>query len=189
MVGDVTPTFFATLAAWHKWLDQHHANESSLIVGLYKTSTGRKSITWPESVDGALCYGWIDGVRKRIDDESYLIRFSPRKPGSIWSAVNIKRVGALIDEGLMTAAGLRAFEARTENKSRIYAYEQREVAALSPDEDAHFRSHSAAWAYYSTRAPSYRQRTLWWIVSAKQAATRASRLVKLIAASADQRTL
>lgn len=187
MVGDVTPTFFATPAAWRKWLERHHAKETSLIVGFYKTSTAHKSITWPESVDAALCFGWIDGVRKRIDDESYLIRFTPRKPGSIWSAVNIKRVGELTEAGLMTPAGLRAFEARTAHKSRVYAYEQPEVATLTPDEEQYFRSHKAAWAYYSTSAPSYRKRTLWWVVSAKQATTRAKRLDRLIEASAEKR--
>ena len=189
MIGDVTPTFFATPAAWRRWLEQNQANETSIVVGFYKTSTGRQSITWPESVDAALCFGWIDGVRKRIDDESYLIRFTPRKKGSIWSAVNIKRVGVLTEEGAMAPAGVRAFAARTENKSRIYAYEQRDVATLTHEEDTHFRSHPIAWEYYSTRAPSYRQRTLWWIVCAKQATTRASRLEKLIVTSAEQRTL
>lgn len=189
VVGDVAPKFFATPAAWRKWLEKNHATVSSLVVGFYKTATGYKSITWPESVDGALCFGWIDGVRKRIDDESYLIRFTPRKKGSIWSSVNIKRVGELIADGLMAPAGLKAFEARTDAKSNIYAYEQRDVATLTAEEEAHFRSHTAAWEFFAKRGPSYRQRMIWWIVSAKQSKTRESRLAKLILISAAKQTL
>src|SRR5205807_717951 len=122
------PTFFATPETFRAWLAEHHERETSLVVGFYKRGTGRPSITWPESVDEALCVGWIDGVRKRIDEHSYLIRFSPRKPGSIWSAVNIKRANELIELGRMRPAGLAAFERRTERRSQIYAYEQDEAA-------------------------------------------------------------
>lgn len=146
-------------------------------------------MTWPESVDQALCHGWIDGVRKRVDDERYQIRFTPRKSGSIWSAVNIARVEVLTAEGLMTPAGVRAFEARTAGKSRVYAYEQKEHAALAPAEEALFKADAAAWHWFTLRAPSYRKRMLWWIVSAKQATTRERRLASLIDASAKQQLL
>src|SRR5438477_9019122 len=118
------PLFFPSPSAWRAWLEKHHADTTELWVGLYKRESGRPSITWPESVDGALCFGWIDGVRRRIDDVSYSIRFTPRKPVSTWSAVNIRRVEQLIGDGLMHSAGMKAFEARQEKRSRIYSFEQ-----------------------------------------------------------------
>ena len=118
-------TFFATPDAWRDWLVEHHATVAELWVGFHKRATGKPSLTWPQAVDGALCFGWIDGVRQRIDEEAYRIRFTPRRPGSIWSAVNVRRAHALVAEGLMTPAGLRAFEARDERRTALYAYEQR----------------------------------------------------------------
>ncbi len=121
------PKFFPTLAAWRAWLEKHHHDHDELLVGFYKKDSGKPSITWPESVDGALCFGWIDGVRRRIDEVSYSIRFTPRRPRSIWSAVNIKRVEELAQQGLMSAAGIQAFEARQEDRSRIYSFEQASI--------------------------------------------------------------
>jgi len=182
------PTFFPTPADFRRWLEKHHTTEKELLVGFYKTSSGKPSITWPESVDQALCFGWIDGLRKRVDDESYTIRFTPRKPTSTWSAVNIKRVQELTQLGLMTPAGLKAFEARKENKSGIYAYEQR-TAALPPEYEKTLRKNKAAWTFFQAQPASYRKTAMWWIVSAKQEATRLKRLEQLIAHSAQGQTV
>src|SRR5216683_1751207 len=132
------PTFFATPAAWRDWLEKHHDRRQELLVGFYKKDSGKPSITWPESVDQALCFGWIDGVRRRIDDVSYSIRFTPRKRSSNWSAINIRRVADLTKLGLMRPAGLKAFEGRSEDKSRIYAYENA-VRTLEPAAEKTFR--------------------------------------------------
>jgi len=133
--GFVEPTFFATPAGFRDWLEVHHADAPELLVGYYKKGSGRASMTWPESVDEALCFGWIDGIRRRIDDERYSIRFTPRRARSVWSAVNIRRAGELIAEGRMTPAGLAAFEARDEARSAIYSYEQRHKAKLDPEQE------------------------------------------------------
>jgi uncharacterized protein YdeI (YjbR/CyaY-like superfamily) len=138
------PTFFPTPAAFRAWLEEHHATADVLLVGFHKVGSGKPSITWPESVDEALCFGWIDGIRKSIDEHRYTIRFTPRKPGSIWSSVNIKRAQALIERGLMRPAGLRAFEARRENKSGIYSYEQRNVELPEPYRGL-LKANTAAW--------------------------------------------
>ena len=182
------PTFFPTPADFRRWLEKHHATEKELLVGFYKTSSGRASLTWPESVDQALCFGWIDGIRKRVDDESYTIRFTPRKPTSTWSAVNIKRVQALTQLGLMTPAGLKAFEARKENKSGIYSYEQR-TATLPPEYEKALKKNKAAWTFFQAQPASYRKMAMWWIVSAKQEATRLKRLDQLMAYSAQGQTV
>lgn len=177
------PTFFASAAEFRHWLEEHHDTAGELIVGFYKTGSGQPSITWPESVDEALCFGWIDGVRKRIDDASYLIRFSPRRPGSVWSAVNIASAQRLIAAGRMTPAGLKAFEARKENKSGIYSYEQRR-AELEEPYNSLLQQNEAAWNFFQSQPPSYRKGVSWFILSAKQEATRLKRLEKLIAYSA-----
>ena len=177
------PTFFATPAHFRAWFAQHAATQTELIVGFYKRDAGKPSITWPESVDEALCVGWIDGVRKRIDDEAYMIRFTPRKPTSTWSAINIERVRVLTEEGRMTEAGLKAFALRREAKSKIYAYEQAETATLTPQEEKLFRKNKAAWKFFEAQPPGYRHQMLWRIVSAKREATRAARLAKLVEAS------
>lgn len=174
------PRYFASPAAFRAWLSKHAATATELVVGFKKRHTGVPSITWPEAVDEALCVGWIDGVRHRIDDEHYKIRFTPRKAGSTWSAVNIARMAVLEGEGRVQAAGRAAFEHRSEKKSGIYAYEQRDAAALSAAELRLFKKHAAAWAWFEQQAPSYRQKVLWWVVSAKQATTRERRLVALI---------
>lgn len=187
--GAAVPQFFATPADFGRWLRQHGDSASELSVGFHKKGSGLPSITWPEAVDEALCVGWIDGVRHGIDASSYRIRFTPRKPGSIWSAVNIARVGVLSAEGRMQPAGLAAFARRSAEKSKVYAYEQASVPALSPDEDAALRAHAVAGAYYAALPPGYRQRMVWWVVSAKQAATRQKRFAAFLDACASQKRL
>lgn len=177
------PVFFDTPTAYRAWLRQHAAMASELIVGFRKRATGLPSMTWPESVDEALCVGWIDGVRRRIDDATYRIRFTPRKATSTWSAVNIARVLALQAEGRMTPAGLAAFERRREERSVIYAYEQADQASLDAAEEAEFRRHREAWRFLQAQAPSYRHRAIWRVVSARRAPTRRARLLALIDAS------
>jgi uncharacterized protein YdeI (YjbR/CyaY-like superfamily) len=178
--GVVEPRFFATPAELRAWLQAHHADEPELLIGFYKKGSGRPSITWPESVDEALCFGWIDGIRRRIDDESYSIRFTPRRPRSIWSAVNIKRAQELIAEGRMTPAGLAAFEARDEQRSAVYSYEQRQRVALEPEQEQRLRANAAAWEWFQSRPPSWRQAAVYWVTSAKRPETRERRLATLI---------
>jgi uncharacterized protein YdeI (YjbR/CyaY-like superfamily) len=176
---DVKPTFLRSAAAFRKWLQQHNATKQELLVGFYKTGSGKPSITWPESVDEALCFGWIDGVRKRLDDLSYTIRFTPRKPGSTWSSINIKRVEALVKEGRMTPAGLKAFAARRENKTGIYSYEQRPDNLVEPYASL-LASNSRAAKFFAQQAPSYRRAAIWWVISAKREETRLKRAQTLI---------
>jgi uncharacterized protein YdeI (YjbR/CyaY-like superfamily) len=183
------PTFFATAAEFRRWLKQHHRSERELWVGFHKKSSGRPSLTWPESVDEALCFGWIDGVRRTIDSESYAIRFTPRKRGSIWSAVNTRRAEEFIREGRMQPAGLRAFEARDPAKSGVYSFEQRRGARLSAEAEARFRANPAAWRFFESQPPGYRRTAVWWVVSAKREATRARRLETLIDDSAAGRRI
>ncbi|WP_088285777.1 YdeI family protein [Ideonella sp. A 288] len=178
------PTFFATAREFGAWLAAHGATEPQLIVGFHKRDSGRPSMTWPESVDEALCVGWIDGVRARIDEHSYKIRFTPRKPTSTWSAVNIERVRVLQAEGRMTPAGLAAFAQRREARSKVYAYEQAAQAVLDAADEARFRAHRQAWAFFEAQPPGYRHLAVWRIVSAKRPDTRQARLDKLIEASA-----
>ncbi len=183
------PLFFATPADFRAWFKKHAATSPELIVGFHKKGTGTPSITWPESVDEALCVGWIDGVRKRIDDDTYQIRFTPRKSTSNWSAINIARVADLTSQGRMQPAGLAAFARRSEAKSGIYAYEQRHSAVHSPDFEARFRKQKKAWAFFEAQPPGYRKQMIWRIVSAKQEATREKRLLGLIEASKEERRL
>jgi len=176
------PAFFASAAEFHSWLERHHDSETALLVGLYKRATGR-GLTYPEALDEALAFGWIDGVRKRLDDEAYTIRFTPRKPKSVWSAINIKRVKQLTAEGRMQPAGLRAFAGRDEKKARQYSYE-RETQALDPALAAELRANRKASAFFEAQPPGYRKIATFWIMSAKQEATRARRLAHLIERSA-----
>ena len=178
------PQFFATLAEWRAWLEVHHADTEQLWVGFYKRDSGRPSITWPESVDGALCFGWIDGVRHSIDAIRYKIRFTPRKPRSTWSAINIKRAKELSKLGVMHAAGLAAFEKRDGDKSAIYSYEQRKTARLPPAFEKQFRTHADAWAFFQSQAPWYQRTSALWVISAKKEDTRLRRLATLIDCSA-----
>jgi uncharacterized protein YdeI (YjbR/CyaY-like superfamily) len=177
--------YFSSPAAFRKWLEKNHAKSEELLVGFYKVGSGKPSLTWPQSVDQALCYGWIDGVRRSVDEERYTIRFTPRKSRSTWSAVNIRRVGELLEEGLMQPAGIAAFERRESARSGIYSYEQR-PRDVEPELEAKIRAGGAkAWAYFSAQPPSYRRAAQWWVISAKKEETRERRLATLIALSAE----
>ena len=177
------PRFFSTPDAFRGWLEKNHETAEELWVGFYKRGTERRSITWPESVDQALCFGWIDGLRKSLDEASYVIRFTPRKTTSTWSAVNVRRVGELTKSGLMSEAGLRAFEARRADRTAIYSFERTTPAALEPDEEKKLRASAHAAAFFDAQAPWYRQTATHWVVSAKKPETRARRLETLIACS------
>jgi len=159
------------------------------LVGFYKRGSGKPSITWPESVDQALCFGWIDGIRRRVDDVSYTIRFTPRRTGSIWSSINIKRVAELETLGHMKKAGLAAFARRSEEKSRIYAYEQRFHSKLEPEQEKKFRANKKAWAFFQAQAPWYQRTVTYYIVSAAREETRAKRLQRIIDESAQGRRI
>jgi uncharacterized protein YdeI (YjbR/CyaY-like superfamily) len=178
------PTFFTTPEQFRAWLEKHHATAGELWVGYYKKASGKPTMTWAESVDQALCFGWIDGVRKSLGPDSYLNRFTPRTARSTWSAVNIRRAKELIDLGLMHPAGLRAFERRTDERSAIHSYEQRRSAPLPRDLQRRFRSNAQAWSFFETQPPSYRQAAIWWVVSAKREETRDRRLSQLVEHSA-----
>ncbi len=182
------PKYFRTPTDLRKWLEQHHGVARELWAGYYKINSRKPSIAWPESVDEALCYGWIDGIRKSVDDSRYTIRFTPRKPGSIWSAVNIERARALTKQGRMQPAGLTAFHARKENRSGIYSYEQRSATLVEPYA-TRLRQNAAAWAFFQARPASYQKAVNWWVVGARQEATRLSRLEQLIDDSAHGRTI
>jgi uncharacterized protein YdeI (YjbR/CyaY-like superfamily) len=171
--------FFPSPAALRRWFDAHHATAPELWVGFYRTASRRPSVTWPESVDEALRVGWIDGIRKRVDDVSYVIRFTPRRPRSIWSAVNIRRAEALIQVGQMRPAGLAAFQARRENRSGKYSYEQRRDRFDEPYQGM-LRQDEAAWAFFQAQPASYRKTAVWYVVSAKKEETRLKRLKSLI---------
>lgn len=182
------PTFFATPAEFRAWLEDHHGGAQELLVGFFKKGSGRPSITWPEAVDQALCFGWIDGVRKGIDDVSYTIRFTPRKSRSTWSAVNIKRAEELSNLGLMSPAGLKAFEARTDERSAIYSYERKNVE-LGEAYERQFRTNPAAWDFFQAQTAWYRRAATWWVISAKKEETQRKRLATLIEDSAHGRTI
>jgi len=177
------PVFFEDAPAFRAWLAVHAHDAHELLVGFHKVGTGKPCMSWSESVDQALCFGWIDGVRKRVDEHRYQIRFSPRKPTSIWSAINIERVRVLTEAGRMKPAGLAAFAQRREHKSRVYSFEQAGEVALAPDDERRFRRHKKAWAYFQQQPPGYRKQMIWRILSAKQPATRERRLAALIEAS------
>jgi uncharacterized protein YdeI (YjbR/CyaY-like superfamily) len=185
MATRISPTFFRTAADFRRWLQKHNRTEQEIWVGFYKKDTGRPSITWPESVDEALCFGWIDGLRKSIDADSYMNRFTPRRKGSIWSAVNTRRMAELIRARRVRAAGRKAFEARDEKKSGVYSFEQRrEAAKLDRVREARFKANAAAWTFFQAQPPGYRKMATWFVMSAKQDATRLRRLDILIANSA-----
>jgi uncharacterized protein YdeI (YjbR/CyaY-like superfamily) len=176
--------FFATPAAWRAWLEKNHAKAESIRVGFYKKGTGRPSITWPESVDEALSFGWIDGVRRSLGPEAYEIRFTPRKPTSIWSAVNVKRVAELERMGKMTDAGRAAFARRKEAQTAIYSYEQRTTAVLPPEMKKRLDANKKARAWFESQAPYYKRMATYWVISAKKEETREKRLATLVACSA-----
>jgi uncharacterized protein YdeI (YjbR/CyaY-like superfamily) len=183
------PVFFATPADFRAWLEEHHTDERELIVGFYRKASGKQSITWSEAVGQALCFGWIDGVRRGIDDERYTVRFTPRRPRSIWSAVNVARVAELTKCGLMHPAGIAAFEARTDERTGIYSHEQREAAKLTRPQERQFRANRRAWRYFQAQPAGYRHQATWWVVSAKQEETRERRLQRLIADSEQERAV
>jgi uncharacterized protein YdeI (YjbR/CyaY-like superfamily) len=183
------PKFFSSPSALRTWFEEHHNQSQELWVGFCKKNSGKPSITWPEAVDAALCFGWIDGVRKSIDDVRYTIRFTPRKPRSTWSAVNIKRAHELTKMGLMQPAGLQAFQKRQDEKSAIYSYEQRGSAKLTEEYEQRLRANKKAWNFFQAQAPWYQRGASWWVVSAKREDTRVKRLATLIKDSEQGRTI
>ncbi len=176
--------FFNSPDDFRAWLSANGDQAREVWVGFYKKSADQTGISYPQALDQALCYGWIDGVRKTIDAQRYTIRFTPRKPGSVWSAVNLKRAAELERQGLMQPAGLSAYHGRDHEKTNRYSYE-REASALSPEQEAQFRAHPAAWEFFQSQPPSYQKPAIWWVVSAKQDDTRAKRLATLIDNSAN----
>lgn len=180
--------FFPTPAHLRAWLAEHHNNRDELWVGYYKKATGLPSITWPESVDEALCFGWIDGIRKSVDEKSYRVRFTPRRPGSHWSARNLGRMKHLIAEGLVTEPGLAAYGKRKPARERQAAHEQRSVA-LPPEYEGSLRADADAWRYFQQARPSYRRQVTWWVISAKREETRLRRLRILIESSAKEEVI
>jgi uncharacterized protein YdeI (YjbR/CyaY-like superfamily) len=182
------PIFFRSAAEFRAWLERHHDTSTEILVGYHKKGTGKLGMGWDESVDQALCFGWIDGVRRGIDDERYMNRFTPRQRGSTWSAKNINRAKELIDQGLITPAGLEAFEARVEDRSP-YAYERRHTVRLDATFERRFRRNAKAWEIFLSKPPSYRQAAIRWVMSAKKQETRERRLARLIDVSAAGRTV
>jgi uncharacterized protein YdeI (YjbR/CyaY-like superfamily) len=186
-MAGATPTYFERAADFRRWLERHHENTDELLVGFRKKATGLASIDWPQARDEALCFGWIDGIRRSLGPDSYTIRFTPRRKGSIWSKVNVARFDALKADGRMTPAGERAYE-ENRHRSGVYAYENA-LSALTAAETALFRKEKAAWADWEKRPPSYRKVALHWIASARKPETRARRLATLIADSAAGRKI
>jgi uncharacterized protein YdeI (YjbR/CyaY-like superfamily) len=182
------PIFFKKQSEFRKWLEKNHKNKTELLVGFYKVDSGKQSMTWSQSVDEALCFGWIDGIRKSIDKNNYCIRFTPRKPTSNWSAVNIKKVEVLTKQGLMQSSGLASFENRKEDKSKIYSYENK-PEKLSDDFERKFKTNKRAWEFFKLQGPSYQKTAFYWVMSAKQETTRVSRLDKLINGSEAEKKL
>ncbi len=184
----MNPKFFPTPVTFRRWLEQHHASRNELWVRFYKKATGKPSITWPEAVDQLLCFGWIDGVRKSLNEESYIIRVTPRRAGSIWSAVNVRRAKELQKLGLMHEAGLKAFSSRDAKKTNRYSFERAQVK-LDPAQEKRFRANRKALAFFEQQPPGYRRTVLWWVMSAKQEDTREKRLSILIETSAAERRI
>jgi uncharacterized protein YdeI (YjbR/CyaY-like superfamily) len=180
----VDPIFFPAPEDFRAWLEQNHETADEVLVGFYKKKAGKPSMTWSDSVDQALCFGWIDGKGRSLGDEAHTIRFTPRRPKSNWSAINIAKVAQLTEQGLMRPAGLAAFEKREEARSGVYSYEQRHLAALTEEQEAEFRANPAAWEWFQAAAPSYRKTAIFWVTSAKREETKAKRLRQLIDDSA-----
>jgi uncharacterized protein YdeI (YjbR/CyaY-like superfamily) len=183
------PIFFEKSAAFRAWLKKYHQTKREQWVGFHRKASAHPSITWPEAVDEALCFGWIDGLRKTIDAESYKIRFTPRRTGSNWSAVNIARIKQLTREGRVHPAGIKAFQKRIPSKSGIYSYENRKSATLSNAATKLFRAETRAWEFFQQQPTSYRQNAIWWVVSAKRPKTQQDRLCRLIDLSKASRRL
>jgi uncharacterized protein YdeI (YjbR/CyaY-like superfamily) len=182
------PIYFQSAQAFYDWLEQHHDTEQELYVGFHKQHTGKRAMSWSEAVDQALCFGWIDGRVNKIDDDRYMQRFTPRKPGSNWSRVNVEKVAKLREAGLMRPAGLRAFEKRTEAKTGVYSFENAN-ATLPPDFEARLRANRAAAEYFDARPPWYRRAAIHLVTSAKREETRERRLAELIEDSAAGRDI
>ena len=178
------PTYFRTPAEFRAWLKKHHATADELWIGFYKKGSGMPSITWSEAVDEALCFGWVDSIRRSVDDKRYTNRFTPRKPTSNWSEINVQRVGELTRQRRMRAPGRKAFEGRQPRKTGTYSYEQRYDVRLSPEFERRFRARKTAWAWFRDQPPSYRSAALYWVMSAKKPETRERRLSTLIEDSA-----
>jgi uncharacterized protein YdeI (YjbR/CyaY-like superfamily) len=174
-----SPIFFSNQTEFRKWLETNFDKETEIIVGYYKVNTGIPSITWPQSVEVALCFGWIDGIRRSIDEKSYCNRFTPRKPNSNWSNVNINKVKELTEKGLMHPAGLLAFEKKDNNKINLYSYEN-ETFQLSETDEKKFKTNKTAWIFFRKQTPSYQKTAIKWVLSAKQESTKQNRLKQLI---------
>ena len=183
------PHFFSSSEELRSWYEKHHDKADVLWVGLYRKATGKQTISWSDAVDQALCFGWIDGVRKTIDDESYANRFTPRRPNSNWSAVNVAKVGRLKAEGLMTPPGLAAFAKRREDKTAVYSYERRDEARFDRQQLKQFKANAQAWRFFNAQPPGYRKLATFWVVSAKREETRTRRLAQLIEDSSAGRRL
>ena len=181
------PVYFASPAEFRAWLEKHHSSAAELLVGFHKRHTGKPSMTWPESVDEALSFGWIDGIRKSVDEDRYTIRFTPRKAKSNWSNINIRRFEELTKLGRMTPAGRKAFEER--DTKRDYSYEETRQRSFTPEQEKTFRANRKAWAFFEKQPPGYRKTLIYWVTSAKKEETRATRLGKLIEASAAGRRI
>jgi uncharacterized protein YdeI (YjbR/CyaY-like superfamily) len=188
-VASPEPIFFESPAQLRDWLDEHHQTADEVIVGAWKKSTGKPTLIWPEIVEEALCVGWIDSIRRSVPGDGWTIRLTPRRKGSIWSAVNVAKVGELRAAGRMRPAGEAAFEARRADRTAIYSFEQAQDPELALDEEARFRANEAAWAWFSAKAPSFRKQALHWVISAKRPETRERRLATLIADSAAGRPI
>ena len=182
------PTFFRSRAEFRKWLEMHHASEPELWVSFYRKGSGQPGITYSEGVDEALCFGWIDGVKKRVDESSYTHRFTPRKPGSVWSVVNTKRAKALVALGLMAPPGLQAFERRDRKKTKQYSYE-REHPVFDPAIERAFKAHARAWTFFRSQPPGYQRILTFWIMSAKKDEARLRRLAALVKTSAEEKRM
>lgn len=182
------PVFFSSQQLFHKWLQKNHNKATELWVGFYSVKSGKPSITYKEALDEALCFGWIDGIRKNVDAESYTIRFTPRKKKSIWSNVNTKRMKELIEQGKVQEPGLEAFKQRTAEKAGVYSFEQ-DSHSLSPAFLKKLKANKKAWKYFSAKAPWYQRTSIHWVMSAKQEATRVKRLETLIRDSENETTI
>jgi uncharacterized protein YdeI (YjbR/CyaY-like superfamily) len=178
------PEFFDSPEAFRSWLEANHATAAEKLVGFYKKAAGRPTLTWSQSVDEALCFGWIDGRARSLGPDAWCIRFTPRRPGSIWSAVNVRKVAALTEQGRMRPAGLAAFARRAPERTAVYSHEQDEPPALAAEQEARLRADPAAAAFWDAQPPGYRRAAAWWVISAKRPETREQRLGTLIADSA-----
>ncbi len=187
-MGAMKPRFFESPAEFRCWLEKNHDHAQELLLGFYRKQSGQGGISYPEALDEALCFGWIDGIRKRFDEVSYTVRFTPRKPDSIWSAVNSKRVGELMTLGRMHPSGQKVFDTRDRKKADLYSYE-RATCKFEGAYEKQFRANSKAWEFYQAQAPWYRRTSCWWVISAKREETRLRRLRKLIADSASGRRI